>query len=376
MHVLRFTIRHHHLAGSRKRGSKEALLPVAVKAERVPQITDACHAVLITVIDHTRQLPRTEPHAERFLHQHRLRSLAPVAHVEVEFHAGKGQSVHVDIQFAVIEGIVGRCLGLHPDHVLRSVVDVFRHRHRELVVVELLLVQQEVAILHHVHDQSLYGATHHLHAQSVSLLLTQQSATLHDSHSVARRASGVRRLIQILHALSHVDIVLALHGRLAVESLQQFGHSAVVLGNLADGYIHQFARILVHHHDLPQLDGGRYHSYLQPLRLSIHHAYQSCLISQMRYAYALWLFIQFQREGTVLVGYYAYLPCRYAHLPQRSSGLIVQHLSTDHHLLCHHSQRSQHHDHYTQSFHLRFGFGFDAKIQKNRQYAKNIRKFK
>ena len=120
----------------------------------------------------------------------------------------------------MVEGIGRHKRRFHHHHILLTVVDKLGRTHAETVVVEILLVQQEVAILHEVHDDGLHRTTYHLDAQGVARLLTEQTAAFDDGHTVARRTTAVGRFIHILYTLGHIDIVATLHGRLAIEALQ------------------------------------------------------------------------------------------------------------------------------------------------------------
>ena len=244
----------------------------------------------------------------------------------------------------MIEGIGRHFSRLHQHHILQTVVDEFRNTHREAVVFERLLVQQEITVLDHIHNHGLHRTTHHLDAQCVARFLTQQSASLDNGHTVARRPTVIRCLVKILHTLSHIDVVLALHRRLTVETLQQFGHHAVVLWNLPDGSLYQFPGILVHHDNLSQHNTRRFKTDLQTFcnpRLQFH---LTGLVAQMGYRDTTRQFRQFQREHTIFVGHHRHSAGRDAHLPQFFAGLVVYHIATDHHLLCEHCQRGEQQD--------------------------------
>ena len=122
-------------------------------------------------------------------------------------------------------------------------------------------------VLHHIELYWQHGATHHFHAQRVTLFLTQQTAPFDDSHPIATDTTRIRCLVHILDTLSHVYIMLALHGRLTIEGLQQLRHLTVVLRYLLDSDVHQLTRVIGSDHNLAQLYRGRLQTNLQVLRL-------------------------------------------------------------------------------------------------------------
>ena len=189
----------------------------------------------------------------------------------------------------------------HQHHILLTVVDVFRRAHREVVVVEVFFVQQELTVLHQIHEHRLHRTACHLDTQRVACLLTEQPTTLDDGHTVTRRTTVIGCLIHILHTLGHVDIVLALHSRLTVEAFQQFGHLAVILRDLVDGDIHQFTGIIVLDNNLAQLDRRRLQTDFQTFRLAFLQRQALRLISQMGDVHGLRHLVQLQREVTVFV---------------------------------------------------------------------------
>ena len=138
--------------------------------------------------------------------------------------------------------------------------------------------------------------------------------------------------------------MLAFHGRLAVEGLQQLWLTTVVIGDLPDGNLHQLPRVVRPHHNLAQLDGRRHQSDLQFLRFAGRQTHLPRLISQVRDSDRLRHLVQFQGKHPIFVCHHRHTAGRDTHLSQDIARLVILHTAAHHHLLGGDSQLSQQQD--------------------------------
>ena len=147
----------------------------------------------------------------------------------------------------------------------------------------------------------------------------------------------VGTLVHIHDALGHVDVVLPLHCRLAVETFVQFRGEAVVVGNLLNGDVHQLAGVARPHNHLGQGYGRRRQPDVEAvdfvgLYVKVHGA-----VAEARNRDVGRQVVDLQREKAVVVGddSYACLVHRDAGLGYALSGVVVGNRAAQHRPLCH-----------------------------------------
>ena len=322
---------HHHLVDGRETGGQQSLLPVAVKAEHRAQVAQPRHALVVSIVDEQRQFLRAELHPHGFPHQHGACGILTVAHVELQRDAGERERFLVNIQLSVEERVVGVILRRDGHHVLRAVANLHRHVHLHVVQVQLFLAEQERAVLHHVENRGLHRASYYLHAERVRSLRTHDAPPAVDGHAVRMYVAVVARLVHVGHGLRDIDELLALLGRLAVETAVLFGRQAVVVGNFADGNPHNPLRVAHHHHHVVQHHrvGCQLHVHL----LSVAGRGQpDCLVSDVRESQLLRSLLGLDAERSFIVRHGRDMRARNTdvHRLQGSSGRCILHNAVHH----------------------------------------------
>ena len=225
-------------------GGEQALLPVAVEAHRGPEILQAALAFLEPVADDDGQFPRGQAERDGLPDDHHPGGLGLVGHVQGHLDAGEGEKLAVDVQRPVVERPVHRLgAGVEMDDELEAVADVGGHAHLELVQGQLVLVEQDFGILHHVESDGLRGAALHLHAQGVGPALAQQDAAFLEGGAVAVDRAVIARLVKPGDRFGDVDVSVPLADGFPVEAFQQLRVPAVVVLDPVDGFLNDFPRV-------------------------------------------------------------------------------------------------------------------------------------
>ena len=247
MNVLIGTVGYHHLVDCREVSGQQSFLPVAVETEHRAHITDVRKLSVVVVVNQEGELPRTETHACRFVHQHHPCGLFTVAHIQRQLYPGESQRLPVNIESPMEQGIVCHGPWLDADDILLAVGYHNRLLHLHLIHIQVLLVEQEVEVLHQVEHDSLYRTADYLHCQRITLARTHQSAPFGNSYPISPWSVAVRRFVHIRNGFGDVDVVLPFLCHLTIETLVERRLTTVVFGNPADGFVHNILRIACAH---------------------------------------------------------------------------------------------------------------------------------